>query len=282
MRRAPLLLGVFAFALSVTTLSGLPSVALAKEGQIAVPTPEAGKCSLVWTGFEDQIEKDLTEGKVLKMEDVPVGVTKPQRATLDNGERFAWKPLQPGFNKGYMESYKSEIAAYKLDRMLGLHMVPPIAERSIAGKYGAAVYWIENTRSWSVTKPPQGPEPLWSMQLTRMKMFDLLIANIDRNQGNLIYDADWHIFLIDHSRAFIDKKDLKGLAEIGRVDRHLWEKMQALTMDDLDRGLEKWVDEKGKKAMLIRRDLMAKNIAELIKKRGEASVFYDAFDKPAQ
>ena len=72
------------------------------------------------------------------------------------------------------------------------------------------------------------------MQLTRMKMFDLLIANIDRNQGNLIYDSDWHLFLIDHSRAFIDKKDLKGIAPLGRVDRKLWEKMQALTMEDLD------------------------------------------------
>jgi len=272
MRRAPLLLAVFAFALSATTLSG----------QVAVPAPEAGKCSLVWLGFEPQIEKDLVDGKVLKMEEVPVGVTKPQRATLENGERFAWKPLTPGFNKGYMESYKSEIAAYKLDRMLGLHMVPPIAERNIQGKFGAAVYWIENTRGWSVTRPPQGPEPLWSIQLTRMKMFDLLIGNIDRNQGNLIYDSDWHLFLIDHSRAFIDKKDLKGLAELGRVDRKLWEKMQALTMADLDSGLDKWVDEKGKKAMLIRRDLMAKNIQELIKKRGEASVFYDAFDKPGQ
>ena len=67
-----------------------------------------------------------------------------------------------------------------------------------------------------------------------MKMFDLLIANIDRNQGNLIYDADWHLFLIDHSRAFIDKKDLKGIAPLGRVDRKLWEKMQALTLDDLE------------------------------------------------
>ena len=66
---------------------------------------------------------------------------------------------------------------------------------------------------------------MWSLQLTRMKMFDLLIANIDRNQGNLIYDADWHLFLIDHSRAFIDKKDLKGIAPLGRVDRKLWEKM---------------------------------------------------------
>ena len=125
----------------------------------------------------------------------------------------------------------------------------------------------------SVAKPPQGPEPQWSQQLTRMKMFDLLIANIDRNQGNLIYDSDWHIFLIDHSRAFINKKDLKNLAALGRVDRKLWEKMQALTLESLDRDLGKWVGEGERKAMLVRRDLMAKAIDELVKKRGD-SVFY--------
>jgi hypothetical protein len=179
-----------------------------------------------------------------------------------------------------MESYKAEIAAYKLDRMLELHMVPPITERRMEGKNGAAVFWIENTRPWNVKAPPQGPEPMWSMQLTRMKMFDLLVANIDRNQGNLLYDADWHIFLIDHSRAFIDKKDLKGIAPLGRVERKLWEKMAALTMEDLDRGLEKWVGDKEKRALLLRRDLMAKNIDALIKKHGEKFVFYDEFAKP--
>ena len=158
--------------------------------------------------------------------------------------------------------------------MLELHMVPPIVERNMNGKNGAAVLWVENTRGWSVAKPPQGPEPSWSRQLTRMKMFDLLIANIDRNQGNLLYDSDWHLFLIDHSRAFIDKKDLKGLAPLGRVDKALWTRMQALTMEDLEKGLDNWVGEKEKKAMLIRRDLMAKAIDELVKKRGENSVFY--------
>ena len=265
MRRAPAFLAAFALVVSASSLSG----------QVPVPVTDAAKCSLTWPGVEPQLEEAMISGKILKMEDVPIGVTKPQRATLENGSRFAWKPLRPGYNKGYMESYKSELAAYKLDRMLDLHMVPPIVERSLEGKTGAAVYWIENTKGWSVAKPPQGPEPMWSLQLTRMKMFDLLIANIDRNQGNLIYDSDWHLFLIDHSRAFIDKKDLKGLAPLGRVDRKLWAKMQALTMEDLDRGLEKWVDERGKKALLARRDLMAKNIAEMVKKRGEASVFYD-------
>lgn len=247
------------------------------SGQTVIPAPEAGKCSLVWAGHEPEIEKLLAEGKVAKLEAVPIGVTKPQRATLE-GEpamRFAWKALRPGYSKGFMESYKAEIAAYKFDRMLGLNMVPPIVERNMNGSNGAAVLWVENTRGWSVEKPPQGPEPKWSLQITRMKMFDLLIANIDRNQGNLIYDADWHLFLIDHSRAFIGKKDLKGIAPLGRVDRELWNKMAALTIEDLDRGLDKWVGTNEKKAILIRRDLMAKQINEMVAKRGERAVFYN-------
>jgi hypothetical protein len=264
MRRAPAFIAALIFALSASTVSA----------QVAAAAADPAKCSLTWLGFESQLEEAMASGKIAKIEDVPIGVTKPQRATLENGSRFAWKAIRPGFTKGYMESYKSEVAAYKLDRMLEMHMVPPIVERNIDGKTGAAVFWIENIKGWSVAAPPRGPEPMWSLQLTRMKMFDLLIANIDRNQGNLIYDADWHLFLIDHSRAFIDKKDLKNLAPLGRVDRKLWEKMQALTMADLDAGLGSWVDNKGKKALLVRRDLMAKEIKSLIAKRGEASVFY--------
>ncbi len=260
--RAPLL--AILLLLASTSLSG----------QTVIRAPEPGKCSLIWAGHESEIEHLLVEGKVLKLEDVPIGVTKPQRATLEGAPmRFAWKPLTPGYSKGFMESYKAEIAAYKLDRMLGLNMVPPIVERNMNGKNGAAVLWIENTRGWSVEKPPQGPEPQWSQQLTRMKMFDLLIANIDRNQGNLIYDSDWHLFLIDHSRAFTGKKDLKNLAPLARVDRKLWNEMEALTIEELDRGLDKWVGNNEKKAILLRRDLMAKQIGEMVAKRGE-SVFY--------
>jgi hypothetical protein len=264
MRRAPL------YALVLLATASL-------SGQSIIPAPEAGKCSLVWAGHEPEIERLLAEGKVAKLEDVPIGVTKPQRATLEGESpmRFAWKALRPGYSRGFMESYKAEIAAYKFDRMLGLNMVPPIVERNMNGSNGAAVLWVENTRGWSVEKPPQGPEPKWSMQLTRMKMFDLIIANIDRNQGNLIYDHDWHLFLIDHSRAFTGKKNLKGMAPLGRVDRELWNTMAALTIEDLDRGLDKWVGTNEKKAILTRRDLMAKQITEMVAKRGEKSVFYD-------
>jgi len=271
MRRTLLLSGALALA-----LSAVPHARLAASGQAVAAAPKPA-CSLVWAGREDEIERFLLEGKIAKMESVPIGVTKPLRAVLEPGgpaSRFAWKQLTPGYSKGYMESYKAEIAAYKFDRMLDLHMVPPIVERTIDSKKGAAVFWIENTKGWSVTHPPQGPEPKWSIQLTRMKMFDQLIANIDRNQGNLIYDEDWHLFLIDHSRAFIDKKDLKGMAPLGRIDRQLWTRMEALTLDELNQGLGDWVGDKEKKALLVRRDKMAGQIQQMVARRGQ-SVFYD-------
>ena len=253
------------------------AVPFAAEARQAAPAAApAAACSQVWVGHEAEFEAFMTSGKVTRVEAVPIGVTKPQRAYLEPGPvtRFAWKQLPPQRRSGYMESYKAEIAAYKLDRMLDMHMVPPIVERKIDGQTGAAIYWVENTTPWSIANPPKGPEPQWSLQLTRMKMFDLLIANIDRNQGNLIYDADWHLILIDHSRAFITKKDLKGIAPLGRVDRKLWEKMQALTLEDLN-GLDPWVGDKEKQALITRRDLMAKNIQEMVTKRGEKFVFYD-------
>jgi hypothetical protein len=258
-------------------LATAPHAPAAASEQTIAAAPKPVACSLVWRGQEEAVEKHLAEGKVLKMEAVPIGVTKPQRATLEPGgpaARFAWKALRPGYSRGYMESYKAEIAAYKFDRMLGLHMVPPIVERKLNGRNGAAVLWVENTKGWSVANPPQGPEPRWSLQLTRMKMFDQLIANIDRNQGNLIYDEDWHLFLIDHSRAFTDRKDLKGLGVLGRVDRQLWLTMSKLTLDDLDKALGDWVGSKEKKALLLRRDKMAEQIKQMVAKRGE-SVFYD-------
>ena len=234
-------------------------------------------CSRTWLGHEAEFERALAAGVVTRMEDVPIGVTKPRRARVEPPApvaSFAWKAIAPGRRKGYFESYKSEIAAYELDKMIGLNMVPPAVEREINGEKGAAVYWISGTTGWDVKNPPKGPDPLWSRQLTRMKMFDLLIANIDRNQGNLMYDADWHLFLIDHSRAFTDKKDLKGIQSMAYVDKGLWTRMQALTFETLKAGLGKWVGDGELRALLTRRAAMAKEIEKMTASRG-SSVLVD-------
>jgi hypothetical protein len=183
-----------------------------------------------------------------------------------------WKPLKPGVRKGYWESYKSEIAAYELDKLLGMHMVPPTVEREIDGEKGAVVLWLDGVKGWNQKSPVRGPEPEWSRQISRMKLFDQLIANIDRNAGNLLYDSSWKLFLIDHSRAFTEKTNPKGIAPIQTVDQTLWDRINALTRADLDRALGAWLDNNAIAAILTRREKMRENIAKQVAKFGEARV----------
>jgi hypothetical protein len=256
------------------------AVSLAAQAQPAGPVAAAPPhaCSRVWIGHEVDIERVLAEGRVVRMEAVPIGVTKPQRGYFDAGSpvaRFAWKALPPQRRAGYNESYKAEIAAYHLDRLLDLHMVPPVVERQIEGRVGAAVLWIEQTTGWDMKRPIQGPEPHWSRQVSRMKLFDQLIANIDRNQGNLLYDADWHLFLIDHSRAFTARTSLDGISAPGVIDRALWQRIEALTADDLERALGGWLSANERKALLTRRDRMRAAIERLVKDKGAARVFLE-------
>ena len=235
--------------------------------------PAATACSNIWQNRTAAFEEYLRTAKIDKMTEIPTGVTKPQRAYLEPGglvASFAWKALRPGFVNGYFESYKSEIGAYELDKLLGLNMVPVIVERRVNNDLGAAIMWVENVRSWESVQPLPKPAT-WGFQLSRMKMFDDLIGNSDRNKGNLIVDADWHIYLIDHSRAFVT--DAKLPQELQNIDRKLWDKMLALDEATLKTSMGQWLDDRQTQALLRRRDLMKKKIDALVAKRGETVFF---------
>jgi hypothetical protein len=210
------------------------------------------------------------------MEEVPIGVTRPKRVFFKPESRVrsvAWKPILPGRYNGFWESYKSEIAAYELDKLLGLNMVPPAVERRIKGDIGAAVMWVEGVKGWdpSISLSPPNPAE-WSRQVVRMKMFDQLIANIDRNKGNLLYDGDFHLILIDHSRAFTATTDISTMAKPTMFDAGVWQRLEALTLPELQAVLGKWVGGGELRAMLKRRDRMKLQLDKMVKERGESAV----------
>lgn len=225
----------------------------------------------IWAGRYADFEDFLRTAPFTKVEEVPIGVTRPKRGHFAPGglvSSAAWKVIPPGRPAGYWESYKSEIAAYELDKLLGMDMVPPVVEKRWKGDTGAAVLWLKPVRAWreveSVDKPAK-----WNRQAVRMKMFDNLICNTDRNAGNFLVDDDWNLFLIDHSRAFID--DRKLVVAMVRVDRELWEKMLALDEPTLVAAIGKWVARGSLRNILRRRDAMKKVVDSLVAKYGEAA-----------
>jgi hypothetical protein len=250
---------------------------LALTGAVArgLPQAPAAVSAKVWADRVQEIETYLKSAEVVRLEEVKVGVTKPSKAQLAPGgpvEAIAWKPIKPGRYSGFWESYKSEIAAYELDKLLGLGMVPPTVEKRVKGDLGAAVMWVSPTKSFKELggvpgqKGVQGPPPAmiapWTRQLTKAKMFDNLIGNIDPNLGNWLVDPAWNLILIDHTRAFTNTKDLYH--QLSLVDRELWAKMQALDEPALTAALGNWLDKGQIRAILQRRDKMQPIIDKLL------------------
>ena len=89
------------------------------------------------------------------------------RCTLRPGgpvARMAWRALPPGVHRGFCESYRAEIAAYELDKLLKMDMVPPSVERQLQGNKGAAQLWVENVVDAMDPAPaaPSRKDPLGS------------------------------------------------------------------------------------------------------------------------
>ena len=210
-----------------------------------------------WLGHETEIEQHLKSAQVLTLDEIGTGVTRPKRARVSASEPFSsftWKVLPPGRRDGYWESYKSEIAAYELDKLLSLGMVPPAVERRIDGEVGAAIMWVDGVKSVKELggKMPSGP--VWDKPIRRMLMFDGLVGNPDRNAGNILIGTPGDLILIDHSRAFTADRRLPR--KIERVDGELWDRMGALTPDQLSRALGPWMDSAAMTALLERRKRM--------------------------
>jgi hypothetical protein len=250
----------------------LTAIAFAvSQGYAQAPASGSAK---TWSDRAGEIEEYLKSAEVVKMEDLSVGVTKPKKATLATGglvEFMAWKPIKPGRYSGYYESYKSEIAAYELDKMLGLGMVPPTVEKRVKGELGAAVMWVSPTKSFkdlggvpgqkNIAGPPGPKVAPWMRQLTRAKMFDNLIGNLDPNLGNWLVDPEWNLIVIDHTRAFTNADKLYH--ELQSVDTELWDKMKALDEASLTSTLGSWLDGQAIKGVLKRRDKMQEAVSKL-------------------
>ena len=225
-----------------------------------------------------QKEEFLLKAKVVKNRVVSTGITGTFRATLSDGSlthdasiqtideskaKFEG-PLTTEFN--FKDSWKFNVAAYKLDRILGLNMVPVTVERRHTGKSASYTWWVDDVvmdEGDRQKKKIEAPDPdYWNAQIQMVRVFDQLIYNMDRNLANLLIDKNWRIWMIDHSRAFRTLTLLKEPKNLARCDQDLLEKLKQLNVETLKKELGMYLAAPEIKGLLARRDRIVKAFEE--------------------
>jgi hypothetical protein len=248
-------------------------------------TPEEVSSRQKWEDF-------LKTAEIVKSSDIPVGVTKPIRLFLKKDEieaSGAWKKIK-GLRDGVLEGWRFEIAAYEIDKLLGLNMVPTTVEREFKGKKGSLQFWMkiemsELERMEQNIGIPASKADNWTKRRCLMLAFDSLIANDDRTQENICYTNDWRIILIDHSQSFrcsrkhkknllYGKKGIKQKSLFSKLPRVFVEKIKELNFDNIKKAIGSYLKDREIEAILARRELILNEIDDMIKEKGEEEVLY--------
>jgi len=279
-RPSPWLAAALVACLSAFSLPA--SAPSASAGQAAAPAPAAAQSP---TLEDAEIEAFLQNAKVVRTETTKKGITGSLRATLTDGRITHDAQIQTideskrefrsvrGTEFNFRDSWMFNVAAYKLDRMLGLNLVPVSVKRRWRTERAAFTWWIddvlmdEGDRLKGQVAPPEPKS--WNEQMQLVRLFDQLIYNVDRNMGNLLITRDWRVWAIDHTRAFRSHETLKSPENVTRCDSQVLERLKQLDKATLKRELGEYVDEWQIDALLVRRDL----IVSRIEKAGATALF---------
>src|SRR4030095_15959924 len=173
----------------------------------------------------------------------------------------------------FKDTYRYNIAGYRLSRLLGLDNVPMSVERKINGKPAAMTWWIDNVILDEGARQKEhtvGPNPSrTASQIHILRVFDELIQNRDRNAGNLLWTSDWKMWMIAHPRAFRLGEELLKPQQLERIDRTLLAKMRELSASGLSDVMGRSMTKEEIEALLARRDVIVKLFDDRISQRGE-------------
>lgn len=235
-------------------------------------------------------EEFLLHAKLIDMHAIGRGVTLPEKAVLEmNGVRHAaafktidemksgFTALGQGGEVNFQDTWHTEIAAYQVDKIIGLGMVPATVERVLRSEHGSLQWWVESLMSEAerVKKNIEVPDSEdWNRQMYKVRLFDNLIYNVDRNLYNLLITKDYQIRLIDHSRAFRVINTPRTPKDLTRFSKSLLERLQKLEKADLTARVGKHLTGYQISALLQRRDAIVALAAALVAQRGEAAVLY--------
>lgn len=272
--------------------AGAPGWVLTLSLIAMAPVPGAGQESAAPPLQGREAETFLQTARVVLKEPLGAGITHSDRLTLEDGSRKAravWKTInehKQGLQKlengatefDFRDSYKAEIAAYELDKLLGLDVVPPTVERRIDGRVGSVQLWVEHAMTQADRKQ-KGLEPpdveAWNQQMHKVRLLHQLTYNTDhQNIRNVLLDPSFRVYAVDSSRAFHVQVDLLVPGDLVRFSRSAVARMEALDKATLKEHLGRWLGGMQIDGLLARRDKILAIVKQRVKEEGEAGVLY--------
>lgn len=244
-----------------------------------------------------EMEAFLLDAELTDVRDVGTGVTGSQRATASDGRlthdvhiqsvdisrsRFVAPGARVELN--FRDSYLYNVAAYRLAVLLGIDNVPMSVLRGVDGRRAAVTWWVDDvamTEAERIAQRTLGPDPArTSRQFYTQYVFDELIQNRDRNQGNMLWTTDWKMWLIDHTRAFRQDVELTEPERLTRIGRELLGNLRGLTPEAVEAALGDVLSPGERSSVMRRRDLLLQHFDDRIARFGERGVVVDPEPAP--
>jgi hypothetical protein len=238
-----------------------------------------------------EAEEFLRTARVVERKAIGKGVTRPEKLTLSDDKQTLhgiWKTIdihkpgqqrmERGWEFDFRDSWKSEVAAYELDKLLGLGLVPPTVERRIDGRVGSLQLWVEESlteddRRQKKLEPPHLPR--WNNQLHNVRLFRQVVYDTDfQNIRNVLIDPAFRVYAIDNSRGFRIQKTLLAPDDLLCFSRSVLERLKALDEPLLQQHLGAWLEKMQIQGLLGRRDAILAIVEKRITEKGEGVVLF--------
>lgn len=155
-----------------------------------------------------------------------------------------------------------ELAAYRLDRLLNLDMVPVTVAREVDGEKGSLQFMPENTRTELYRTKSGGGHDAWCPlpeQWGAMYVYDALVYNPGRAQTSMVYNLEnWQLMLNNNGNTFGTKRGRPPyLREAPLTVNSFWKEALARLDDEtLAANLGDVLDQRRINALAKRRDLL--------------------------
>jgi hypothetical protein len=242
------------------------------------------------SSLETRDEREAFLSKASVVTDAPSDGRSSWRAGLDDGTRRHEASVDTEDGSGpTRRNYRFNVAAYELDKLLGLNLVPPSVERPVNGRPASVSWWVDNIAMNELDRRRNGIDPpdpdRWSRQVQAVRVFDELISNTYRDTApplylnsvwdNLLITTDWTIWIIDHTGAFRTRQQLQDPDSLVRCPRAVLGRLRAVNKELLQQALKGYLSSQQLDALDARRALLVRHFGHQIESRGEADVLYD-------